>query len=126
VWDGEYVLQKLNDDIVNSPFEVPFRLPEALRENVEFRQAFAARVQKHFIGEGALTPKAAAARWMKRAGELDLAIIAESARWGGYRRDPPYTRDREWLAEQRRLVHEYFPRRTEIVLGQFRAAGLYP
>jgi hypothetical protein len=126
VWDGEYVLQKLNDDIVNSPFEVPFRLPQALRENAEFRQAFAARVEKHFFGEGALTPKAAAARWMKRASELDLAIIAESARWGGFRRDPPYTRDREWLAEQRRLLQDYFPRRTDIVLGQFRAAGLFP
>jgi hypothetical protein len=126
VWDGEYVLQHLNDDIVNSPFEVPFRLPQSLRENAEFRQVFATRVQKHFFGAGALTPKAVAARWMKRATEVDLAIMAESARWGGYRRDPPYTRDREWLAEQRRLLENYFPRRTEVVLGQLRSAGLSP
>ena len=61
-------------------------------------------------------PKAATARWMKRAAEVDRAIIAESARWGGFRRDPPFTRDQEWLAEQRRLVENYFPRRTAIVL----------
>jgi len=97
-----------------------------LRANADFRAAFAGRVQKHLFGEGALTPKAAAARWMKRAAEVDLAIIAESARWGGYRRDPPYTRDQDWLKEQRRLIENYFPRRTAIVLGQLRAAGLCP
>src|SRR5262249_27108243 len=126
VWDGEYILQRLDDDVVNSPFEVPFHLAEELRGNSDFRAAFVSRVQKHLFGEGALTAKAAAARWMKRAEEVDVAIIAESARWGGFRRDPPYTRDQDWMKEQRRLVENYFPRRTEIVLKQLRAAGLYP
>jgi hypothetical protein len=63
---------------------------------------------------------------MKRATEVDRAIIAESARWGAYRRDPPYTRDADWLPEQRRLMNSYFPRRTAIVLEQLRAAGLFP
>ncbi|MDB6037330.1 MAG: hypothetical protein JWM99_1171, partial [Verrucomicrobiales bacterium] len=90
VWDGEFILQRLNDDIVNASYEVPFYLAENLRANPEFRLAFADRVQKHFFGEGALTPAACASRWMKRAAELDKAIIAESARWGGYRRSPPY------------------------------------
>jgi len=125
-WDGEYVLQRLNDDTVNAPHEVPFRLAENLRENAEFRLAFADRVRKHFFDGGALTPAASVARWKKRAAEVDRAIIAESARWGGYRRDPPYTRDREWLEEQRRLLESYFPRRTAVVLEQLRAAGLYP
>lgn len=48
------------------------------------------------------------------------------ARWGDYRRNAPYTHDKEWVAEQQRLLKEYFPRRTEIVLEQLRAAGLYP
>ncbi len=34
--------------------------------------------QRHLFGNGALTPKAVAARWMARAAEVDLAIIAES------------------------------------------------
>jgi hypothetical protein len=55
-----------------------------------------------------------------------VAIIAESARWGYYRREIPYTRDREWAAEQQRLLKEYFPQRTEIVLKQLQAVGLYP
>ena len=126
VWDGEHVLQQLNDDTVNAPFEVPFRLAEELRSNAEFRLAFADRAQKHLFDDGALTPAAAAARWMKRAAQIDRAIISESARWGSYRRDPPYTRDQDWMAEQRRLLKNYFPRRTGIFLEQLRVAGLYP
>ena len=125
VWDGEQILQQLRDDTVNAPFEPPMHLAEELRQNPEFRAAFASRVQKHFFNDGALTPAAVAARWMKRAGEVDRAIVAESARWGAYRRNPPYTRDQEWLAEQQRLLKSYFPRRTAIVLEQLRAAGLY-
>ena len=126
VWDGEQVLQRLNDDTVNAPQEPPFRLAEELCSNPEFRLAFADRARKHLFDDGALTPVAVAARWMQRAKEIDLAIIAESARWGGYRRDPPYTRDQDWLAEQQRLIQSYFPKRTAVVLKQLRAAGLYP
>jgi hypothetical protein len=126
VWDGEQIMHHVHDDVVNRPFEAPFRLAEELRENAEFRLAFADRAQKHLFGDGALTPAAAAVRWMNRASQIDKAIIAESARWGAYRRDPPYTRDRDWLAEQRRLMKTYFPVRSAIVLDQLRSAGLYP
>jgi hypothetical protein len=57
---------------------------------------------------------------------VDQAVIAESARWGSYRNNPPFTRDRDWAAEQKRLVQSYFPRRTGIVLEQLRAARLFP
>lgn len=126
VWDGEQVLQGVREDIVNRPYEIPFQLSEEVRVSPEFRLAFADRAQRHLFGNGALTPKAVAARWMARAAEVDLAIIAESARWGGFRRDPPYTRDRDWLREQTRLLKTYFPQRTAILLGQLRSAGLYP
>lgn len=63
---------------------------------------------------------------MKRARELDLAIIAESARWGGHRRTIPYTRDKDWLEEQQRLRTNWFPQRTGIVLEQLRNAGFLP
>jgi hypothetical protein len=116
----------VRDNTVTDPYEVPFRLAEELKGNPEFRLAFADRVQKHFFDEGALTPAVCAARWTKRASEVDRAIIAESARWGYYRRSTPYTRDKEWLKEQQRLLTEYFPRRTGIVLEQLRAIGLYP
>ena len=106
--------------------ETPFRLAEELKGNAEFRLAFADRAQKHFFHGGALTSEASAARWMKRAHEVDRAVIAESARWGYYRGGPPFTRDKEWVAEQQRLLKRYFPPRTAIVLEHLRAAGLYP
>jgi len=52
--------------------------------------------------------------------------VAESARWGGHRRNPPYTRDKDWIGEQQRLMTNWFPQRTGIVLQQLRGAGLYP
>ncbi|HWN93507.1 MAG TPA: CotH kinase family protein, partial [Methylomirabilota bacterium] len=126
MWDGEQVLQDVQDDTVSDPYEMPFRLAEELKRNAEFRLAFADRVQKHFFHDGALAPTACAERWAKRAKEVDAAMVAESARWGYYRRNPPFTRDKEWLAEQQRLLKNYFPQRTAIVLQQLRAVGLYP
>jgi hypothetical protein len=49
------------------------RLAEELKESPEYRLAFADRVQKHFFNDGALTSAAVAARWMKRAAEVDQA-----------------------------------------------------
>ena len=126
VWDGEITLQSLNDDVVNDPDRPPFALSQRLRSDPEFRLAFADRVQRHCFGSGSLTPQASIARWKRRAEELNLAILAESARWGYVRRSQPFTRDRDWMTEQQRLLDTYFPRRTEVVLQQLRIAGLYP
>ena len=126
VWDGEQILHDVADDAVSSPYEVPFRMEKDLETNPEYRLAFADAVHKHCFNGGALTPKACIDRWMKWAAQVDTAVIAESARWGDYRRKVPFTRDKEWLAEQRRLVTRYFPQRTNILLQQLKEVGLYP
>ena len=126
VWDGEQLLHDVRDNTVTLPFVTPFRMMEELKGNSEFCKAFGERVQKHFFNDGALTPSACAERWIKRAEQVDAAMIAESARWGYYRRSEPYTRDKEWASEQQRLLKDYFPQRTGIVLEQLRAVGLYP
>ncbi|MBM4026883.1 MAG: lamin tail domain-containing protein, partial [Planctomycetes bacterium] len=101
----------------------------------EFRLRFGDRVHKHLFHGGALTPQATAARWTQRADQIDLAVIAESARWGDYRRDMHpyssgpyllYTRNAHWVVEKTRLLNDYFPRRTDIALNQFRSRGFYP
>jgi len=99
------------------------------------------RAHKHFFNNGVLTPGQAAARWMRRADELDLAIICESARWGDYRRDVHryssspyelYTKNDHWLPEQNRLITDYFPRRTNStsnsndMVDQYKSKGWYP
>ncbi len=71
----------------------------------------------------------------KRADEIDTAIIAESARWGDYRRDvhrftsagPFYLYDRQfWLNEQSFLLNTYFPNRTATFITQLKDAGMFP
>src|SRR5690606_22741422 len=42
------------------------------------------------------------------------------------RREPPYTRDVEWVRERDRLLSRFFPQRTGVLLEQLRAASLYP
>ncbi|MBE0537310.1 MAG: chitobiase/beta-hexosaminidase C-terminal domain-containing protein, partial [Phycisphaerae bacterium] len=136
-WDSERTLENAyGDNRVNiNQSDKPSRLYTALRQNAEFRLDFADHVHRHFANHGALTPKAAKQRWLTRARELDMAIIAESARWGDYRRDLHpyssgpyhlYTKFDHWLPEQMRLLNAYFPVRTDVVMGFFRNAGLYP
>lgn len=133
-WDGEMILGEPGVNRV-SDGDYPSGLHAKLLASPEYRLAFADRVQKHLFNGGALTPEKAAERWMKRAREVELPIIAESARWGDYRRDlhqyssgpyQLYTRNNQWRAEQQRLLTIYFPNRTTTLLRQLRSAGLFP
>ena len=135
-WDGERTIERVEDNTIRSDDDQsPTRLFQKLRGNEEFRRQFAARAQLHLSGNGALTPAASAARFQKWTDRLDAAIVAESARWGDYRRDAHsykvgpymlYTRDDHWRPEVQRLLKDYFPKRTPAVLQQFREAGLIP
>jgi hypothetical protein len=135
-WDAEHVLKSTSTSVINENNDnCPSRLFQQLRENQEFCLLFADHVNRHFFNSGALTPEAAADRLDKRAEEIGLAVICESARWGDYRRDVHqyqsgpydlYTKNDYWQVEHDRLMNEYFPVRTQIVLNQFKEAGLYP
>ena len=135
VWDGERTLERVNDNSMGfDDDQSPPRLFHKLRENVEFRRMFAERAKLHLTGAGALTPAKTGERFQKWAKELDLAIIAESARWGDYRRDVHryktgpyelYTRNEHWRPEIERLLKEYFPKRSEAVLRHFAERGLF-
>ncbi|MHB1036931.1 MAG: lamin tail domain-containing protein [Pirellulales bacterium] len=125
-WDAERTLEGLSDNRTNvNEYDKPSYLYAQLRANAEFRLLFADHVQKHFFNNGALTPAAATARYTALVTEIDRAIVGESARWGDSRRATPYTRNAEWLTA-RNGVLQYFPQRTNTVLGQLRTIGLYP
>ena len=57
-------------------------LHEVLMDNEEYRVRFADRVHQHLFGDGPLTTAASLAIIDRIASDIDLAIIAESARWG--------------------------------------------
>ncbi|HKS38092.1 MAG TPA: lamin tail domain-containing protein, partial [Verrucomicrobiae bacterium] len=133
-WDGELTLNSPTQNRVSST-DTASGLHTKLVANTEYRLDFADRVHKHLFNGGVLTPGVIAARYQKRIDEVDLAMIAESARWGDYRRDvhqyqtPPYelyTHNIHFLNEKNRLLTQYFPGRTTTVLNQLRTAGLYP
>jgi hypothetical protein len=106
-WDAERTIENgsVGTPGPQSDLSSPFLLGY-LRNFQEFRVRFADRVYKHFRNQGALTYALASARFNSRVTELSDAIIAESARWGDYRRDVHvsgtaylYTKNSFWLPE---------------------------
>jgi hypothetical protein len=133
-WDSEHIMENVNHTR-NAPAQDPTGLWESLRQIDQFRERFADRVHKHLFNHGALTPVPAAERFMARASEIETAVIAESARWGDYRRDMHpyssgpyylYTRDAYWLPERDKLIDTYFPQRTDKAIQIFKNLNLYP
>jgi hypothetical protein len=92
----------------------------------DYKMRFADRVYKYFFNGGLLTPETAANRFMARADQIETAIIAESARWGDSKRAKPRNRDDDWTPDMQRMVNDYFPKRTGVVLNQFKSQDWYP
>ena len=133
-WDCEQLLTNPNYNRVNQT-SVPSGLHTNLVRSAEYRLAFADRVHQHLFNQGELSIPAATERWLRHAAQVEHAVLAESARWGVYRRDvhqyrdppyPRYTSKAHWQVEIDRVTHDYFPRRHDIFLEQLRNAGLYP
>ena len=133
-WDAELIFIGKNDNNVRIADAAPGRLFRDAQENEEFMMRLADRVQLHFFHEGLLTPESVIERWNARSDQIAEALVAESARWGDYRRDVDnrgsplllLERDVHWMAERNRLMNDYFPDRTNIVIQQYRSAGLFP
>jgi len=92
--------------------------------NEEYRMRFADRVHQHFFN-GVLTLAANQERVRARAEQIELAIIAESARWGDSSRAQPFIQE-DWQREVARIVETYLPTRANDVLDQFRRVSWYP
>ncbi|MBN2594355.1 MAG: chitobiase/beta-hexosaminidase C-terminal domain-containing protein, partial [Sedimentisphaerales bacterium] len=96
-----------------------------LRDNEEFRMLFADHVYRHMFNGGAGTTEASYVRYKELADQIEMAIIAESARWGDQARSNPYTLT-DWRNTRNYILNTYMPQRPTIILGQLRNAGLYP
>ncbi len=138
-WDQEIS----NDDTVRTrsvifpaqPFELvnsansPAYLYDKLRTGATFKQRFRERVHELYFNNGLLAPHHSRARWAVRQAEIDRAMVAESARWGDTRDNPPAKRETKWLAEMNFMQAPgtgfwdvMFPKQIQ----RFRTAGLYP
>lgn len=107
----------------------PQTLHQNLLDHPAYRKFFMDKVYDRFHHGGPLTPEAATERFTKRIDEIDLAIIAESARWGDAQQaahEPPRTKDDDFVPTVNGILNDFFPHRTEVVLNQLKARGWYP
>ncbi len=104
----------------------PQWIHQQLVENPKYRARLGDRMRLHYTGDGALTAHKNIERFLSRKEEIDLAIIAESARWGDSKRSDPLNRDQHWLSAINWIVEEFFPDRTDQVLQQVINKGWFP
>jgi len=108
----------------------PWWLHLQLVDNDEYKLRFADRVHRHLFNDGVLTPDNAVALLNDRKTEMELAIIAESARWGDYITATPRTRDDDWLPAVNSILDDYLQAspntRRDVVVGQLESVGWYP
>ena len=116
-----------------------------LRQNPEWRLTFADRAHSHlFHGplfvdpaySGAGTPydpaqperNHPAATYHRLTKTLWPAVVLEYARWGNYWHTPGFITPDDWQAERLRILDEYFPVRSNVLLAQLRNVKpqLYP
>ncbi len=102
----------------------PHWIHERLMDNAEYAQRFADRAYQMYYNDGVLTEARNVARVQQRAAEFDLAMIAESARWGDAKRAAPHTQA-TWANAINQVIN-WFPGRSDAVIGQFRGVDWYP
>ncbi|MBL9166257.1 MAG: lamin tail domain-containing protein [Verrucomicrobiales bacterium] len=126
-WDSEFTFETVTEDVSERQgTENPGLLHYKLRSNPEYRLRFADRVQELFFNDGPFTVAELSTRYSTLAAELDRAVVAESARWGDSKREPPFSREVEWIRERDRILNSYIPGRLNVFLSQLRADGLFP
>ncbi len=101
-----------------------------LRTFPAFQRKFADHLQRLFFNNGAMTTAANQARLDSLTAQLQLPIIAESARWGDVNRNNPrniaLTPNGHWKPEISWLRNTFMAGRNALVLSQFQNIGLFP
>ena len=128
--DSEQSLDTGDDNLVepfteagaNFEFFNPHWLHEQLTQNREYLTRFGDRLQHHLFHGGVLDTENAIATIDARASEIELAVIAESARWGDSHSEEPFTKDDWRIAVQD--VKDWIVDRAPIVIEQLRAEGV--
>jgi hypothetical protein len=95
-----------------------------LRGNAEFNLLFGDYAHEWLFNGGPASYQSSYSRYQGLADEIELAIVAESARWGD-QRGTLYT-PVDWAAKRDYVLYTYMPARPNNVLGYLQGAGLYP
>ena len=127
-WDSEVIEEKVNENNLgkNNGKNYPTGIFHNLLHNDDFARKYVRRAKQLLAPEGLLGEQSVVELWDSLHDVIASALYAESARWGDYRRDVHkyttkgqlYTVDEHYAAERNRLLTQYFPYRSDIVLGQ--------
>lgn len=130
--DSEHSLGTGENDLVNPLTTAGAQLQyfnhqwlhEQMTADPDYRMRFADSVQKYLFNGGLLTSENGIARVNDRASQIDMAIIAESARWGDSKVSTPYTKATWENAVNQ--VRGWIAGRIPTLLGQFRGRNWFP
>ncbi|MEM7114978.1 MAG: lamin tail domain-containing protein [Chloroflexota bacterium] len=139
-WDSELALKDEERDITAQNLAgTPADLFHRLLVNDDFQSLYADRIYEHLYNDGALAASETTPRFIGLTDTVYEPIVAESARWGDYRRDvyqrpdkgdqspyELYTRDEHWVAQRDKMLDEYFPVRAANTVTNYVNFGLYP
>jgi hypothetical protein len=107
----------------------PQWIHQELMAHPDYRMRFADRAHTYLTGDGLLTPDRCIERLEFRAQQIDMAIIAESARWGSLSLNKT-----TWRNMVNHEINSFLSQRASVVLSQFQrtrlrdrtSAPLYP
>ncbi|MFC2137842.1 CotH kinase family protein [Bacteroidota bacterium] len=97
-----------------------------LSDNEKYRLRFADRAYTYLYNNGILTPEYCEQIFRSSADKINMAIIAESARWGDAGPGKNRTKDDDWLPEINTIINIFISQRTDIVKGQLKNENLLP
>jgi hypothetical protein len=130
-WDTEIIFEDVNANVASGAVTrdkegAVCKIFRNLLKNAHFAHRYVVRAQQLLADDGLLGEKSVVAVWDSLYYTIDKALYAEAARWGDYRRDVHqwqsrgklYTVDDFYIPERKRLLYEYFPYRSDIVLKQ--------
>lgn len=127
-WDSEVILEKPTENVLgkNNGNASPTGIFHNLMKNSDFARRYVRRAREVLADDGLLGPASVVEVWDSLYNTISMAIYAEAARWGDYRRDVHrwqtagqlYTVDNHYMTERNRLLTQYFPSRSAFVLDR--------
>ena len=126
-WDSEVIFENVYENLAKGSAKKgsPTTIFRNLLKNDNFARRYVRRAKELLADNGMLGERSVVELWDSLYHSINKALYAEAARWGDYRRDVHrwkstgklYTVDDFYLPERERLLYEYFPYRSAIVLN---------
>lgn len=136
-WDTEIIFENVNENnLQKNNSGMPTSMFQNLLRNPKFAKQYQRRAKELLADDGFLGQQSVVEVWDSLYHTIDKAIYCEAARWGDFRRDvlpqPSvygsytgsnrlFTVDDAYMEERNRLLNNYFPYRSEIVLNNILA-----